>query len=159
MSSPMPPGGEPVHLGDRLSALLDGELAEPDVGVARRHLAACPTCTAELRDVGQARSWLRHLPPVAPPAGFLEQLLGGDRPPVAASGRTVVVPLRRRRAAVAVLAGCAAAAAAVLGLLPAPESPAQPPVGRLVEAHATSGVGGDPVTQLVPVGIPVSFGR
>lgn len=155
----MPPGGGPGHLGDHLSALLDGELAEPDADEARRHLAACPTCTAELGEVGQARSWVRHLPLVAPPPGFLEQLLAGDRSPVVASGRAVVVPFRRRRAAVAVLAGCAAAAAAVLGLLPAPESPAEPPVGRLVEAHATSGVGGDPVTQLVPVGIPVSFGR
>lgn len=158
MTGPPPPDS-PAHLGDRLSALLDGELAPPEAEEARRHLDACPACTAELSQIGQARALVRRLPPVEPPPRFLEQILAGGGPPVAASGGAAVVPIRRRRAAVAVLAGCAAAAAAVVSLLPAPEPPARPPVGRLVEAHATSGVGGDPLSQLVPVGIPVSFGR
>ena len=162
MTGPPPSDGpahlDDRHLGDWLSALLDGELAPPEAEEARRHLNGCPACTAELGQVGQARAWVRRLPPVEPPPRFLEQVLAGGGPPVAASGGAVV-PIRRRRAAVAVLAGCAAAAAAVVSLLPAPEPPARPPVGRLVEAHATSGVGGDPLSQLVPVGIPVSFGR
>jgi anti-sigma factor RsiW len=34
------------HLGDRLSALLDGELADDEVRVAHAHLAVCETCRA-----------------------------------------------------------------------------------------------------------------
>lgn len=137
------------HLGDGISALLDGELAGPEVETARRHLAACPACSDELAAVGQARTWIRSLPPVEPPAGFLDRMLAD----------LDVVSLRRRRAALATVAACAAAAAALLGLLPPPEPPAEPRVGQLVEAHATAGVGGEPLSQLVPVGVPVPFGR
>jgi hypothetical protein len=119
----------------------------------------CPYCSAELREVSEARSWLRHLPAVEPPAGFRERLLAADPTLVAVARRPTVVPLRGRRAAVATVAALAAAAAAVLGLLPAPDPPAEPRVTRLVEAHATSGQGADPLSRLVPVGVPVSFGR
>ena len=157
MSGPVRPGAR-GHLGDRLSGLLDGELADADAGEARRHLAACASCSDELQAVGEARTWLRHLPLVEPPSGFRERLLGADPRLVEPPGGVVVMPSRRRRAAVVALAGCAAAAAAVLGLFPAPDPPAEPEVTRLVEAHATSGVGGDPLSRLVPVGVPVSFG-
>ena len=155
-----PSSGMDGHLGDRLSGLLDGELGGAQADEARRHLAVCPSCARELQAVGQARSWLRHLPPVDPPAGFGERLLAADptlaEPP---RRRPAVVPLRGRRAAVATVAGLAAAAAAVLGLFPAPDPPAEPQVTRLVEAHATAGQGTDPLSRLVPVGVPVSFGR
>jgi anti-sigma factor RsiW len=147
------------HLGDRLSGLLDGELTHADAEEARRHLAGCRSCSGELRAVDNARSWLRHLPAVEPPAGFRDRLLAADPSLVAPPGRAAVVPLRGRRAAVATVAALAAAAAAVLGLLPAPDPPAEPRVTRLVEAHATSGQGADPLSRLVPVGVPVSFGQ
>lgn len=147
------------HLGDRLSGLLDGELAEPEAQAARRHLADCPTCSQELQAVSQARSWLRHLPSVEPPAVFRERLLAADPSLVEAPPAVIPLSPSRRRVAVAALAGCAAAAAAVLGLFPAPDPPAEPQVTRLVEAHATAGQGGDPLSRLVPVGVPVSFGR
>ena len=158
MSDPVPPGAT-GHLGDRLSGLLDGGLPEAEAEEARLHLAACASCAGELQAVTEARAWLRHLPPVEPPSGFRERLLGADPGLVEPPGRVAVVPFRRRRAAVVALAGCAAAAAAVLGLFPAPDPPAEPQVTRLVEAHATSGAGGDPLSRLVPVGVPVSFGR
>jgi len=140
-----------AHLGDEVGALLDGELAAPEVAAAERHLAGCPACTQELASVGQARAWVRGLPPVEPPPGFFEGIL---------TRRTAdVIPLRRRRRALASVAACVAAAGAVLGMAPPEESPTAPQVGQLVEAHATAGGSGEPLTQLVPVGVPVSFGR
>jgi anti-sigma factor RsiW len=139
------------HEGDALSALLDGELSGADERRARAHLAACSACAAELEAVGQARSWLRALPPVDPPAGFRRRLLEG------ATGE--VVRLRTRRAGLAALAAGAAASVALLGLVSPGEPPATPRVGQLIESHATAVGGGDPVSQLVPAGVPVSFRR
>jgi hypothetical protein len=40
------------------------------------------------------------------------------------------------------------------------QSSVTPPVNQLVEDHAaTASVAGDPVSELVPVGVPVSFRR
>jgi anti-sigma factor RsiW len=149
----MAPGG---HQGDALSALLDGELTGADERRARAHLAACPGCTAELEAVGQARSWLRALPPVDPPAGFRRQVLEGPSP-VAGAGE--VARLRSRRAGLAALAAGAAASVALLGLVSPGEPPATPRVGQLIESHATAVGGGDPVSRLVSAGVPVSFRR
>ncbi len=157
MTGTVPPGAA-GHLGDLLSGLLDGELGEAEAEAARRHLAACANCSQELEAVGEARAWLRQLPPVELPRGFGQRLQRADPALVEPVGGVAVISPRRRRTAVAALAGCAAAAAAVLGLFPAPDPPAEPQVTRLVEAHATSGVGGDPLSRLVPVGVPVSFG-
>jgi anti-sigma factor RsiW len=146
--------GGSAHLGDALSALLDGELADEEAARARPHLDACPACAAELAAVSQARSWLRALPSVEPPAGFLAGLLA---PPPAPAGD--VVRLRRRRLGLAALAASAAASLALLGLASPPEPPAAPRVAQLVEAHATAAGSGDPVSQLVSAGVPVSFRR
>ena len=144
--------GGSAHLGDALSALLDGELADEEAARARPHLDACPACAAELAAVSQARSWLRALPSVEPPAGFLAGLLAS--PPAGD-----VVRLRRRRLGLAALAASAAASLALLGLASPPEPPAAPRVAQLVEAHATAAGSGDPVSQLVSAGVPVSFRR
>ena len=87
------------HLADRLSALLDGELAPDEAAAARAHLAGCQPCATELEAVDAARSVLRGLPQVAPPAGFLEGLV---RPPAP------VIPLHRRSAVVSAVASVAA---------------------------------------------------
>ena len=142
------PGGR--HLGDELSALLDGELTGRVADEARAHLAGCRACSDELAAVGEARSWVRALPSVEPPADFYERLRAG---PAAA-----VVPLRPRRVGIAVLAASAAASLAFLGLASPQEPATSPPVARLVEAHATA-VGTDPLSQLVSAGVPVSFQR
>lgn len=144
------------HLGDALSALLDGELPRPQEEAARAHLAVCHDCAEELLDVRQARAWVRGLPPVEPPFGFYERLLRGAPLSVAAFAAQ---PRVRRRAGVAAL-GAAAAAVTVLGIGSPSPTPVRPSVPRLVEAHATSAsVGADLLSKLAPVGVPVSFGR
>jgi anti-sigma factor RsiW len=143
--------GPVPHLGDALSGLLDGELEPAEAAAARAHLAACPGCAAELRGVGAARGWVRSLPPVEPRAGFDAALL---RP-----GRWWMFErtASRRLAAAGVAAGIALAVA-VAGTGPSPEPPVAPAVADLVESHLTgSSLDGDPVSQLVPVGVPVPF--
>ena len=149
--------GPTAHLGDVLSALLDGELAPPEEAGARAHVLGCPECTRELAAVGQARSWVRAMPQVDPPFGFYERILLDRRPPVSSTfgDRTTL----RRRAGLAAL-GAAAAAVTVLGVGSPSQRPVSPAVPRLVEAHATSAsVGADLLSKLAPVGVPVSFGR
>ena len=144
------------HLGDALSAWLDGELPAAQQEVVRAHLDGCPGCAEELAAVDQARRWVRSLPPVEAPFGFYERMLL-DRGQNAAA--MAARPSVRRRAGLAAL-GAAAAAATVLGVgSPSPRS-VSPSVPRLVEAHATSAsVGADLLSKLAPVGVPVTFGR
>ena len=143
------------HLGDLLSALLDGELAPPEEAAVRTHLQACPNCSGELQRVETARRLVRALPAVDPPFGFLERLVVS--PPRLGRHRT---SSHRRRAGVAALAASAAAAIGLLGLAPPRDAPVTPSVAQLVEAHATgASVEGDPLSRLAPLGVPVSFGR
>ncbi|MCA1691871.1 MAG: zf-HC2 domain-containing protein, partial [Actinobacteria bacterium] len=100
------------HLGDLLSALLDRELSPAEEVAARRHLETCAFCTTELSEVETARSWVRGLPAVDPPFGFLERLtLDAGRLGLPRSST-------RRRVGVAALAASAAAGVALLGLAP-----------------------------------------
>ena len=147
--------GGSTHLGDALSALLDGELPAAQQEVAHAHLAACPRCEEELAAVRQARSWVRALPSVDAPFGFYERMLLDRAPAVAAGARAAT----RRRAGLAAL-GAAAAAATVLGIGSPSPRPVSPSVDRMVEAHATgASMGADLLSKLAPVGVPVTFGR
>ncbi len=138
-----PPMGGAEHAADALSGLLDAQLAAADAQVVRAHVARCPACAAELRQVETARSWVRRLPEVDPPLGFYERLLDTRS---------------RRRWAVASLAAAAAASVAFVGVLPAREAPVKPAVATLIRTHAvTASVDGDPVSQLATAGVPVSF--
>jgi anti-sigma factor RsiW len=150
--------GRPAHLGDALSALLDGELPAAQEPGALQHLAGCPTCTEELAAVRQARTWVRALPPVEPPFGFYERMLLDSRPPVV-TGFAGTRPALRRKAGLAAL-GAAAAAVTVLGVGSPSPRPVNPAVPRLVEAHAAgASVGADLLSKLAPVGVPISLGR
>jgi anti-sigma factor RsiW len=148
----MSAGGD-GHLGDALSGLLDGELPLTQELAARQHLAACPACALEYEQVHTARAWVRGLPAVDPPFGFLEGLL--LHPPAAA------VPLLARRwVRVGAGAVSAAAAVALLGFASPRDAPVSPPVNRMVEAHAAgASINADPLTRLAPLGVPVSFRR
>jgi anti-sigma factor RsiW len=142
------PGPE-AHLSDALSALLDGELSAEEAPAVRAHLAACAACATELGALRAVRSSLRSLPPEEPPFGFVERLarphhVGGRR--------------RRWRVGVATLSATAAASLAVLLVSAPANAPVSPQMTRLVEAHATS-ASGDPISQLTPIGVPVSFQR
>ena len=157
--------GNAPHLDDALSALLDGELGDDEAARARSHLAGCPLCGTEMAEVGQVREWLPSLPPVEPPATFYQRIRPPE--PVTAAQHPDArrrehdaqhAGARRRRHGLLALAGCAAATAVMLGLA-APDDPeTSPPVGRFIEAHATA-TGGDPVTDLAPVVVPVSLRR
>ena len=144
-----------VHLGDTLSARLDGEVDSDLVPGIDAHLAACPACTAERDEVAWARAALRGLPPVEPPGDVLH--LSPSWPPPA-------VPAVRRlrpRQVVAAATAVAAASFGVLGLVgrPAPTDPSRPAVASFVAQHSTSSPGPDAVSGLAPVAVPVSFTR
>ncbi len=135
--------GPTDHLGDLLSAMVDGELSLDEAGAVRRHLTTCPQCVAELEEIRRIRAVVRGLPPVDPPFGFFERLVR-QRPAA-------------RRGIAAVAGGIAAAITALMILTPGQQE-VSPPVADLVETHAaTSSVAGDPVSQLVPAATPVRF--
>jgi anti-sigma factor RsiW len=131
----------PGHLGDLLSALLDGELEPASAVAARAHVETCPACRAELDATAATRRRLRDLPELDLPFGLLPRA-------------------RRRHRRQRPLAWAAAAAAAASFLLVA--APRQervaPPVARFVEAHATADVRADPISNLSPPALlPVSM--
>ena len=157
-----------AHLGERISALLDGELAPPEVAAAQDHLAECATCRAEHDATAAVRSRVRALPAMEPPAGFIDGLVAHaatatDLPTATAATVTPITittaTARRRGRRRPVWAAGAAAAAALVALSIAPRHPraVQPRVATFVDAHVTASPGADPLSGLAPVAIPVSF--
>jgi anti-sigma factor RsiW len=130
-----------AHLGDLLSALVDGEMAGSHRQVAEDHLAGCPACRDELAATFRAQALVAGLPMLEPPSALW---------PGARTGT-------RRRGGPFVWVGAAAAAAA-LTLLAAspPQHHVTPQMAHLVQDHATSS-GNDPVTQLAPAVVQASF--
>ena len=128
----------------RLTAYLDGDLADDHGSVVRGHLRECAACRQVARDEAALRDGLRALAPVDPPpslwAGVQARLAAEE----VADART---PRWRRAAArwarwartrwtptMPQLAVASAAAAAAIALLtvrgPRPDEPAGPPVAR-----------------------------
>lgn len=138
------------HLGDGLSALLDGELTPEQETAARAHLAVCAPCATELDGLRAVRATVRQLPAAEPPFGFVERLARPHHP----TGYR-----RRRRIGMAALAATAAASVGVLLLSSPVNAPVSPQMTRLVESHAASSSSGDPISQLAPAGVPVTFHR
>jgi len=58
------PGG---HLGEQLSAYLDGELITVEMPVVSTHLDSCQDCRRELAELDRSRTAVRALPGVEPP--------------------------------------------------------------------------------------------
>jgi anti-sigma factor RsiW len=58
------PGG---HLGEQLSAYLDGELVTGEVPVVAAHIDSCSDCRRELAELDRSRTAVRALPGVEPP--------------------------------------------------------------------------------------------
>ena len=71
----------PPESFDVLSAYLDGELTPAEATEVRDLLERSPEHRAELDRVEQARTWLRALPPVEPPEGFIEQAIAAANRP------------------------------------------------------------------------------
>jgi anti-sigma factor RsiW len=131
------------HLGDLLSALVDGQLSGEEADAARSHLDACPACAAELDATIRMRALVRALEPVDP-----------LRPLVA------VPPAPGRVGRMAGLVATAAAAVSMLVLSGLEqETRSVPQVASLVQVHATAPVNADPMGQLVPSAIPLSLER
>ena len=152
---PRGPGGH--HLEDTLSAYLDDELAPAARREAEAHLNLCADCRAELADVAQARRAIRIMPVHA----SSRPLFSGSEPaPDAFFNPAEPFPgrsrsSRRRRRA---WAAAAVAAAAVALLLPRDPDVA-PSLPSLADSHAArASITGDPLSQLAPIAVPVSFG-
>jgi anti-sigma factor RsiW len=75
------------HLGDRLSALVDGELDGAERDRAHAHLARCEACRAEAADLRALKQKLRGLAAAAPAEADMTRRLiaitgpGGPLPP------------------------------------------------------------------------------
>ncbi len=75
-----------THLGERVSALIDGELAHNERERALAHLTFCADCRAEVDGMRALKSRLRSLDPPAMPADLTMSLLRmGDMGPPARS--------------------------------------------------------------------------
>jgi anti-sigma factor RsiW len=87
------------HLGDRLSALVDGELDGAELDRAHAHLAGCERCRAEAAELRALKQKLRELMTGAPAEAAMTRRLiamtgpGGPLPPPRRLLR--VVPGRR----------------------------------------------------------------
>jgi len=87
------------HLGDRLSALVDGELSGAELDRAHAHLAGCESCRAEAAELRMLKRKLRTLMAGAPAEAAMTSRLiamtgpGGPLPPPRRLLR--VVPGRR----------------------------------------------------------------
>jgi len=74
------------HLGERVTALVDGQLGHDDRDRALAHIARCELCRADVELERQTKAALRRLPDVEPPAELIRKLLalaesGGPLPP------------------------------------------------------------------------------
>ena len=142
---PTPPG---AHLAEALSAYLDDELGPAARRDAEAHLTGCGACRAELEEVAAAREAVRSLPVHPIPAHRWNELVAGS---------SRVLPLRRAHRPLWVAAAAAAAVVAVL--LPREEPRIAPALPALANSHAVrASVTGDPLTELAPIAVPVSFG-
>jgi anti-sigma factor RsiW len=63
------------HLGELLSALIDGELSGTELDRANAHLAACGACRVEANALRRLKQELRALAPVTDAEGITARLL------------------------------------------------------------------------------------
>lgn len=82
------------HLGDRLSALVDGELSGAELDRAHAHLAGCEPCRTEAAELRQLKQKLREL--ITPADGASAEAAMTSRL-VAMTGPGGPVPARHRR--------------------------------------------------------------
>ena len=119
------------HLGDRLSALVDGELDGAERDRAHAHLAGCEQCRAEAAELRALKQKLRELMTRAPAEAAMTSRLiamtgpGGPLPP---RRRLLRVVPGRRPTAGPVLSGPASSGPASSG--PAPSGPGAPRLAR-----------------------------
>jgi anti-sigma factor RsiW len=69
-----------THLGERLTALVDGELGHDERDRALVHLAACDQCRADADALRALKRRLRAVADVVPPEGLLGRLAAMGEP-------------------------------------------------------------------------------
>ena len=160
------------HLGDRISALVDGELDHDARDRALAHLATCTRCREAAAEERWLKSRLHRLPASEPSADLLATLFAG---PQAATRRTgaagVLEPAAFGLPARLLLAGAGAVSVMVLGVAyllggsgnPLPPAPAvSPPVGQF-SAEFAGTTGGlpfsDPAVGVYPVAVQSAGAR
>jgi anti-sigma factor RsiW len=158
------------HLGDRLTAFVDGELDHDARERVLVHLARCAECRQAVDAERQTKSRLTSAPDPQLPPGLTANLVGigtsmtADRRVL----RRHVVPRRRRRATaqhrrrrVAASSGAALvgamSAAFALGGGPAEGTPITPNVNRFTVEHATVSDEVVPLTDRGSSAVVVSF--
>lgn len=140
------------HLGDNLSALVDGELTGTDLDRATAHVASCERCRVDTAALRALKVQLRELTADSGHDDFMPRLLALAGQPWAPSGgttsaTTAVRPPPRRRYAVwgavslAVVGGVSAAAFSLGG---GPSGPDVVPQEMVSVQHASL-VGGVPL--------------
>ncbi len=111
------------HLGDRLSALVDGELDGADLDRAHAHLAGCEPCRAEAAELRALKQKLREL--------MTRELVDGAPAEAAMTSRLVAMtgpggPMPPRRSRLRVVPGRRAPATPDLSRTGASGDPAAP---------------------------------
>lgn len=138
------------HLGDLLSALLDGELGGGERAGAERHLATCAACRGELDGIAAARAAVRALPALDPPTAAISLPVLPALP---------ALPWWRRPV-VATVAAAAAAWLVVLAVGAGTVERTAPPVAAFVSSHDQAATPGTIATlttagaQVVPAPWP-----
>jgi anti-sigma factor RsiW len=85
------------HLGDQLSALVDGELGGAELDRANAHLAACGACRVEANALRRLKHELRSLAELAE-VSDVEEITGRLLAMAAETGRRAQVPRQRQGA-------------------------------------------------------------
>lgn len=117
-----------MHLGERLTDLIDGRLDPPGAAEVTRHLDSCEACRTELADLQALRTLLRSVEIPEPREalwGRLEARLAQER---------ARVTRRRWWGRILVPSTVAAIGAAVLALAPVPQVPID--INGYVREHA-----------------------
>ncbi|MGH3386169.1 MAG: anti-sigma factor family protein [Nocardioidaceae bacterium] len=148
------------HLGDRLTALVDGQLEPAAQDKALAHLRHCADCRAAYDHELWVRRQLHQLPGAEPSAALLMALkdIGGDAAAFLDDDPARHWRLPSRRVTGMALAGAGTLAVSVLGLAyslgPAQAQPVRPPVERFSSEFAGAGDSmpfSDPAGGILPI--------
>lgn len=132
------------HLGELLSAYLDGETTAVESARVDEHLGQCGECLADLNDLHEARSAIRSLPFLHMPDGIADR------------GNATVVPLRRRPQTWAAAAAAVIVFAIGLATLMAPVDAVAVSLSDMADRHvarSSSEVGFAPGRIVLPADV------